>query len=66
MGDRIKKKMIEQLASIDLTVDDLTQEELEQLEEQIKAEEENGGPCFLDGVLSDPTILFRRLSKGSR
>lgn len=59
MGDRIKKKMIEELASMDLTIDDLTQEELEELKEEIIAKEK--GFMILDGVLSNPAILYRRL-----
>ena len=48
---------------IGLTMDDLTQEELEQLEEEIKKVEENG-PCFLDGVLfSIPPYSRSRINK---
>lgn len=43
------------LAEHDLTIDDLTPEEIEQLKEEI----ENGG-TMLDGVLSNPEIFYRK------
>ena len=61
MEEKIKKALAEN--GHGLTIDDLTQEELEQLEEEIKKVEENG-PCFLDGVLfSIPPYSRSRISK---
>lgn len=57
MEDRIKKELDEYGGG--LTIDDLTQEELEELKEEIKRRD--NGDMILDGVLSNPAILYRRL-----
>ncbi len=57
MEEKIKKALAED--GHGLTIDDLTQEELEELKEEIIAKEK--GFMILDGVLSNPAILYRRL-----
>ena len=57
METKIKAK----LEKYDLTIEDLTQEEIEQLKEEITDEE--NGITYLDGVLDNPEIKFRRERK---
>lgn len=54
----MEAKIKARLDEYDLTIEDLTQEEIEQLKEEITAEE--NGAQFLDGVLSNPEIRFRK------
>lgn len=55
----MEEKVIEKLNEVGLTPDDLTKEELEQLKEEVKLEED--GLLVLDGVLSNPEIFYRKL-----
>lgn len=54
----MEAKIKEYLAEHDLTPDDLTAEELEALKEEIAQKE--AGILFLDGVLSNPEIYYRK------
>lgn len=56
MEDRIKKKLDE--CGGGLTIDDLTQEELEELKEEIK-----NGDMILDGFFSNPSLFYRKRPK---
>ena len=54
--------MIEKcLAENNLTIEDLTAEELEALKEEIQQQE--SGCIILDGVLSNPEIFYRKALK---
>ena len=55
------KEVIDKLEHLGLTSNDLTQDELSQLKDEIKAEKE--GYEVLDGVLHNPEILLRRLAQ---
>lgn len=57
----MESKIKARLDAHNLTIEDLTQEEIEQLKVQIE-EEEKGG-IFLDGVLSNPEIYYRRAER---
>lgn len=57
MDEKIKKE----LDAYGLSIDDLTQEELEELKWEIKAKEE--GHSFLDGVLSSIAPLYGKRKK---
>lgn len=61
MEESIKKEIREELESYGLTEEDLTAEELKELENEIKAQRD--GYMILDGVFSDPEILMRALRK---
>lgn len=56
MEDRIKKELDEYGGG--LTIDDLTQEELEELKEEIK-----NGDMILDGFFSNPSLFYRKRPK---
>lgn len=57
MEDKVRKA----LAEYNLTEDDLTKEELEELKEEIKAKEQ--GACILDGVFSNVSLFYRKAKK---
>lgn len=57
MDDKIKKE----LDAYGLSIEDLTEEELEELKWEIKAKEE--GLSFLDGVLSSIGPLYGKRKK---
>lgn len=61
MKDNMRDEIRKELAMYNLTEDDLTQDELELLEEEIEAKKK--GYLILDGVLSDTKILYRRLRR---
>lgn len=54
MEAKIKAKLDEH----NLTIEDLTQEEIEELKWEIEQEEK--GAQFLDGVLENPDLFYRR------
>lgn len=54
----MEAKIKEYLAEHDLTPEDLTVEELEAVQEEITMKE--AGTLFLDGVLSNPEIYYRK------
>ena len=54
----MEAKIKEYLAEHDLTPEDLTAEELEALKEEMAQKE--AGILFLDGVLSNPEIYYRK------
>ena len=55
-------EMKSRLRDFGFTAEDLTRDELSQLREQIRAERK--GKAVLDGVLSRPEVLMRKLRKG--
>lgn len=57
MDDKIKKA----LAKYGLTIDDLTQEELEELKEEIKRRD--NGDMILDGFFSNSSLFYRKRPK---
>ena len=57
----MEKKIIERLSVYDLKPSDLTEEELNELKEEIKFEEEGG--FVLDGVLFNPEIQQRAFKR---
>lgn len=59
MEDRIKKELDEYGGG--LTIDDLTQEEIEELKEEIKRRD--NGDMILDGFFSNPSLLYRKRPK---
>lgn len=56
----LEDKVKQRLEECGLTESQLTKEELDELKEEIKAEEE--GYSVLDGVLSNPELFFRKKS----
>lgn len=58
LNQAVAKKL--ELFGIDESI--LTKEEMEQLREEVRFEEEEGG-TILDGVLANPDILFRGIDK---
>ena len=58
MENKIKAKLEE----YGLTMDVLTQDELEQLRDEIISEEK--GETLLDGVLDNPEIMYRQARRG--
>lgn len=54
MDERIKQE----LAEYGLTIDQLTKEELQKLTQEIELRDK--GNEVLDGVLSDPSIMYRQ------
>lgn len=59
----MEKKIIERLSIYCLKPSDLTEEELNELKEEIKFEEEGG--IVLDGVLTNPEIQMRAFKRQS-
>lgn len=54
----MEEKIKELLAEHGLTIDQLTEQEIEQLKEEIKAME--AGATILDGFFSNPELYYRR------
>jgi hypothetical protein len=57
----METKINNRLAEHGLTADDLTQEEMTQLREEIDAEQR--GTTILDGVLDNPSLMYRKALK---
>lgn len=57
MEEKVKKILEEH----GLTIDQLTPQEVQQLKQEIVAQEK--GLCILDGVLSDPSLFYRGWEK---
>ena len=55
----METKIKNRLAERGLTAEDLTQEEMCQLRQETDAEER--GEIVLDGVLDNPSLLYRRI-----
>lgn len=57
----MEEKIKQELKAFSLTIDDLTPQELEELKSEIKAKDE--GKIIVDGVLSNPEIMYRKRLK---
>lgn len=54
----MEEKIEELLAEYGLTIDQLTEQEIEQLKEEVKAKE--AGATIIDGFFSNPGLYYRK------